>query len=202
MWVHCPSLQHDMEWPLHVLETVSTTSTNTSSLQPLHVVIKHDDDPESAGRASPMPPQHLQSSTAASALPARIVSDWLRNRASNRRRLQEASPARARVHRLATDFGADQTGLVDATPASARALAEAWANEKGTNSSKQQTGLAGVTIELKGGTFGVSRPVHRCRNAYLTKSTQDQHNVMGVQRHALLFSCIQDKILYSFAADE
>jgi hypothetical protein len=77
------------------------------------------------------------------------AADWLRNRVSNRHpsRLHRdaqlhtglsAVGSGARVYKLATDFGADPTGIVDATPAFARALATAWANAKGTNSSNQQ----------------------------------------------------------------
>ena len=53
----------------------------------------------------------------------------------------------SRVYRLATDFGCDPTGVADASPCFARALAKAWADAVGTNSSNQQGApdLAGAT---------------------------------------------------------
>ena len=94
--------------------------------------------------------------------PGATATDWLRNRARlQQKHLPLATGSVSRVYRLASDFGADPTGVVDAAPAFDRALAQAWADAAGTNSSNQQGApdLAGATIELEGGTFGVSRPV-------------------------------------------
>ena len=92
------------------------------------------------------------------------AAGWLAERDS---RATPPAKTTGRVYRLASDFGADPSGHIDAADAFDAAFAELWAHpSEAKNDWMMPDGaviagpdLGGATLDLEGGTFGVSRPV-------------------------------------------
>ena len=94
------------------------------------------------------------------------AAGWLAER-SRRSCTPPVANASVRVYRLAADFGGDPTGVHDASAAFDKALAAVWAHpSEAKNDWMMPDGslivgpdLGGATLDLEGGTYGVSRPV-------------------------------------------